>query len=612
MRTAIRLSFLVTAGLFLAGACGDGDSAKTKVLRPDGTAGRSTGAAGKGTGGAQMGAAGGGGEAANGDEGGAGGTTGGGSGRGGSDGANGGEIGNAGDGSGGTTGGSSGTTGGTGGAGGSAGRSSGGVAGTSNGGSGGRANGGLGGSNAGSSGSSQAGTAGSGGGSPVALYVSVTGDDTATGARVDPFETLAHAAGIAQFGDTIIFLDGDYDFGSFFTVIDIPDGVDVVAENPGGVYITAEDGALMNLEGSSLIDGFEFQGFGPMLTANSETDSTVTVTNSSFFECADGLPAIAAGGNATVMLVGEYGHDWGNCGSYAVLSADAHVIVNGGELQYVTGGDVNAFVAQDASRLDFLSVVAVDGNRQFLTQYDTSQVTITSSTISTRFSSVVTMTGSSALTVDDSDLSLDPDAADRLGCIQNGMDAVGEIELYDSRFHHCAKAISGVVPAVLTLSGVEVDTMTVGGLELAGDDGGVISILDSNIHDTATYGLRLTADAGGDQVLALTVRNTTFTGSSEGVRLLGAYGSGTTWDFGTLAEPGGNTFLATTAGLAIDLGEGTFVSAVGNTWLPSQQGADGSGYYSAAPGTSLEQTTGSGPNYAIAYGAVLRLAQSGP
>jgi hypothetical protein len=42
------------------------------------------------------------------------------------------------------------------------------------------------------------------------LYIREEGDDTADGTREAPFETLAHAASVAQAGDTIVFLDGAY------------------------------------------------------------------------------------------------------------------------------------------------------------------------------------------------------------------------------------------------------------------------------------------------------------------------------------------------------------------------------------------------------------------
>jgi hypothetical protein len=115
-----------------------------------------------------------------------------------------------------------------------------------------------------------------------------------------------------------------------------------------------------------------------------------------------------------------------------------------------------------------------------------------------------------------------------------------------------------------------------------------------------------------------------------GLRLAGAPSS--VWDLGTLAEPGGNTFLATTSSLQLytpQLGGATsFVSAVGNTWTAGQQGADGAGHYAPSVGKVNDVVGGytsadnngpavppstQGRNYTIGagptYGATLRLAE---
>jgi hypothetical protein len=86
-------------------------------------------------------------------------------------------------------------------------------------------------------------------------------------------------------------------------------------------------------------------------------------------------------------------------------------------------------------------------------------------------------------------------------------------------------------------------------------------------------------------------------------------------DLGTLAEPGGNTFLQHTAAqnTALELQvRGVTVQAVGNTWTPNQQGADAEGHYSVKTAKVLEDSTAvtSGINYLKPYAtATIRLAQ---
>jgi len=109
----------------------------------------------------------------------------------------------------------------------------------------------------------------------------------------------------------------------------------------------------------------------------------------------------------------------------------------------------------------------------------------------------------------------------------------------------------------------------------------------------------------------VTVRGTVLGNVPTGFELGGA--SGSSWDFGTLSQPGSNTLTASTTALALQLDSGATVSAVGNTWTPDEQGADGAGTYAAAvPGAALEVTSGSGRNYDDPNGTTLRLAENAP
>jgi hypothetical protein len=71
-------------------------------------------------------------------------------------------------------------------------------------------------------------------------------------------------------------------------------------------------------------------------------------------------------------------------------------------------------------------------------------------------------------------------------------------------------------------------------------------------------------------------------------------------DLGTTADPGGNT-LTSNAGIGLDI-DGNFgarlITAVGNTWNPNVQGADGQGHYTAAVVTGPD-TAATGANFAV-------------
>jgi hypothetical protein len=104
--------------------------------------------------------------------------------------------------------------------------------------------------------------------------------------------------------------------------------------------------------------------------------------------------------------------------------------------------------------------------------------------------------------------------------------------------------------------------------------GGVVAL-----HDVAFVrgGIQL-----GDGMI--TLRSCSITSSaSDGTTGSAAYvfGQHASYDFGTVASPGNNTFqLNSAAGVEIEFGV-SHVDAVGNTWRPGVQGADAAGHYSS-------------------------------
>jgi len=606
MRASYSFLALLVASGSIAAACAADDANKTKLSRPNGNrGGTANGSAGRGNGGTTMGQAGGGGDAT--------------------------AMGTAGDGNAGT--GADAGSGGTGtpGTGGAAGGSAGAASGR-----GGSTNGGRGGTSNGQAGDPATGGGGEGGTPALGkgLYVGTTGDDAAEGTRPAPFSTLAHAASVAESGDTIVFLDGAFGVGS--SAVDIPDGVDVVAENPGAVTFESDGGDVMNLLGTSLIDGFVFDGLETLLRASSDAGAIVTVKNSRFTNCANsGAYPLDLSNGATMILSGTPSTDWGDCAILAHVVDDATLTIDGGILHFNSSVNTTLFDLNDSGTLNLTDVTATDGNRHVLVQAGSSVATITDSTIRTLGDNVVTLGGQSTFTLENSDLSIDPAAAIAYTCIQTNMDGVGAISLLDSHVHDCSDGVKGVPPGVLTVSGTEIDTMTSNGISFDTGSGGVMNITGSHFHDLGLgvgalgAGMAVFGSGGGANIATLTVRDSLFE-SLVGLRLAGAPTSD--WDLGILAEPGGNTFLTTTSSLQLYTpqvgGATSLVSAVGNTWIAGQQGADGAGHYAPSTGKVLEVVGGytsgdingpavppntQGRNYTIGggptYGATLRLAE---
>jgi hypothetical protein len=583
------LVVLVGSGAIVA-ACAEDDSNKSKLSRPNGNrGGTANGSAGRNTAGTTTGQAGSGGDGAT--------------------------MGMAGDNGAGT--GAAPANGGTGnrGSGGGAGESAGDGNGA-RGGRGGTTSGGRGGSSA-QAGDDAGGSGGEAGAVSTGkgLFIGVTGSDTGSGERTDPFATLAHAASVAESGDTIVFLDGTFDFPPALAVV-IPDGVNIAADHAGSATLNHTGGLptspLIEVTGTSAIDGIDFVGFGTVIRADSTDDAKLTITSSSFSNCYNsGTPVLDVLNTAQVYLDGtEDDPDWGNCPAFATVSDSGSLNIAYGTLHYVSAVGVTAITLDDEASLALSHVTATDGSRPLLLQYGSSTAAISDSTIKTLGNNVATLNDQSTFTLSHSDLSIAPTAPFAYGCIQNNANGEGAIVIANSYIHHCSNAVNGVIPAVLNIVNSEIYSMSFSGLEIQGGNSGVITISGSSFHDITTYGMRLFSGGGGSNIAALTVRNTTFTNMAEALRIQSAPGS--TTDLGTMEQPGGNTFQATTTGLTALTALGTFISAVGNTWVPLEQSADASGHYTAAGGTSLEVSTpgATGRNYSTNYGATIRLAQS--
>jgi hypothetical protein len=99
-----------------------------------------------------------------------------------------------------------------------------------------------------------------------------------------------------------------------------------------------------------------------------------------------------------------------------------------------------------------------------------------------------------------------------------------------------------------------------------------------------------------------------------GVNIAGQAGS--SYDLGTLADPGLNTFLGngvSGAALTIQSPAGITVAAIGNVWAPNLQGADPTGKYAPVGNNKLLEVLGpvntAGPvNYHLATTSALDLA----
>jgi hypothetical protein len=448
------------------------------------------------------------------------------------------------------------------------------------------------------------------------LYVGEDGLDTADGTADAPFSTLAHAASIAQAGDTIVFLDGAYPVGLAAT---IPDGVDLMAENSGGATLTATAGNLdlLQLSGSTRINGLKFTGYAHVATfpAGATATGTLTIEDSTFTNCVtaclDLTGAVEAKVSAaTNAVVGNSGN------AFALVSGTAKLELSGGILQnYGAAGIVRA---TDDATVTITDTQFLGGSGAALTLDKKTVAVMDGVVIATQSQGLVLQKGESKLTVKNADLSMQPAAPSVYQCFRLEMDGLGSLTVEDSNVHACNSGFTGTVPGKLTVTRTDVHDMPFG-LDLGGgafSPGGVVRLTDSKFRATQYAAFRIGIGAG---ILDLKVRGTLFSGPATGVTWHTIYldGNGaSTIDLGTGASPGGNTFQCANAAYST-LWIGNNLAALttlasGNTWVPLAQGADAQGHYSssATPGVLDSTSTVAGPNYAKTYGGTIRLAES--
>lgn len=458
---------------------------------------------------------------------------------------------------------------------------------------------------------------GAGGEGPVVpfhgLYVGEDGDDAAAGTIDAPFETLARAVSVAQAGDTIVFLDGSYAVG---TVAVIPDGVNLMANTSGAVTLTGQNGSLLNLGGDTRIEGLRFQSYSRVayFGAADQASGTVTLVDTTFTNCSIGLEL--SGSTSLVVDVDE-AFVVGNGGNaFATLVDDASLSMTGGILQnYGAGGIIRA---GEDSTVSLTSVQVLDGTGTALALRDDAVAELSDVTLATVGNTLIEQRDSSELTITDSDLSIKPAAATVYYCVSNLVNGTGSLTITDSALHDCGTAIRGGIYELMTITNVEFSDLAFGGMDLGvgfSGVGGTVRITGSSFDNLGYVALRI---GSANNLNDFKIRSSTFTcAATTQYGCLQFDGSNaSTMDLGTVDDPGLNTFsYAHATQPAVRFGfQAVNNTAVGNTWIPNQQGADAQGKYSAPTGSGekllITMPVGSGRNYQMPYGGTLLLAEN--
>lgn len=405
------------------------------------------------------------------------------------------------------------------------------------------------------------------------IDVAVTGDDSADGDTA-PVKTLKHALELANADNarkTINLGAGTYDAanGESFPYT-LPVGVKIVGE--AGTILagtTAQTGLIVD---SGTLQNLEFHDFMTAVhITGTATLTTTTVATSRVGVLADGAANLTVTGLAVT-------------GSDACTGVGLHAL---GTSQVT----VNALVAANT-----LSIV----------EGDQAVVSIANGNITGNANCTLIDVAGKSLTLTDTQLSgpsgqqppTGPAVAIHLGGASNGLDVtlsnttIAGVTLIDAN----KGAITGSARAFHMTNGAIRNNAGLGAVFMGGSYTFTGVELMANSGRTAIY-------VGNDaEPAALAMRNCSITNNGSGVQVA----KGARGDFGTILQPGNNTFQSNQGvGLLID-DDSSAVTAVGNIWRPNVQGADGDGKYSMQLVTGLVPKV-DGNNFAVPGASTLQL-----
>jgi biopolymer transport protein ExbD len=466
-----------------------------------------------------------------------------------------------------------------------------------------------------------------------------SGSDSNPGTPAAPFKTLAKAFTTAG-GGTVWLQNGAFTpttegVSNPFIGRTVPAGTAIKAVSDGGVSI----GFTLQFPNGGSISGvnFDVSSAGRVLASG----GTLTIERPQWVKLGTSNldHGIVASGTAQVFLdpKGVATHNYAPVGvsGFATVADSAELTVNGGVIDRNTGAALaSAFRVTHGAKLTLANVTIANtalawasANPAIDVAGFTSAVTLTNSTIDLGNQGgpcILQDAGAGPVATP----SITLQGATLKNCNGGGMqlrEGTPTVVATNSTIATGALANPAVLGAIVagqigfdgsanlygrpnvTLTGVSISG---NGLGVSLNNGGTLAVNGGAID----AGTQIAVNLAGAKPYALTVRNATIKGA-DALRLAG---DGTSsFDLGTLAAPGNNTLTATSTRVRVSVAANVTVSAVGNTWAASVQGADAQGKYTTASSACnganpCDVTSGTGLNYTFTNagaGAKLRLAQ---
>jgi len=452
----------------------------------------------------------------------------------------------------------------------------------------------------------------------------VAGADTNACTQAAPCKTLAHAITGAPAGSTFLLADGVYSAATQgFSCLTLPDGATLQAINAGAATLAS---VCMTFVGSGTLNGIVFDRQGPAFNCGgidaSSTTGTPTLTITGVFSNCEGWLRVAGNVKATMtpgaLAGGLYTTGLANRGSWVLVNSSspssAELLILGGVLDGNDLGNAGLFMSTGTGKVTLDGVTArrwrgaavfAAGGAVVLRNGTVLDQIGRAGALGCDGSAIIVGSSSGQLTMDRSTLS---NARAAGICVLNNFSTTltNSVVLTQS-------TITGSVGAAIqneSTQGVGA-TITAVGASLTNNGWGIFWTRAGtfDLRNSTISGSTAAGGIGAGIYLfmpsgSFKLRGSNVTGNIQhGVHLDGTQASGgLTFDLGTTADPGGNTITGNgLAGLRSVAAAGDSVNAVGNTWIPNQQGADANGRYSLPPTFVPVPKTGpaSGVNFKI-------------
>lgn len=426
------------------------------------------------------------------------------------------------------------------------------------------------------------------------LYVDATNgsDTTGTGTAAAPYKTIAKVGSVAMSGQTIYAVAGTYPMQT--AAVNLADNVGLEAITYGAVTLSCAAGSSYGLtfQGSGFLHGVVMSG--PYTNVSL---GTVTIDGVQFSQFPDTGSSTSSGINVT---------------------GTGHAIVTPGGVANTLGAAVSSFAYVGGGLLELRSLVlnsaganVYDGSALISAQTN-GQVLLDGVTMANGLTSAIVTGGTPTVTLQNG-TSIHAMAGHGGSAWSLNVNNGSPTFLIDNSTITASPASGfyingGSSPSITFQNGAALTGSAGIGIYFQGgpSNNGSLTLNNASISNNGGYGI----DIGGG-ITSLFFRNSQITGNTNDGLIISA-NEGSLVDLGTAASPGGNSISGNAATMPsssnlILYGSPSTMNqvfhAVGNTWDPTANGADGTGHFPAgttfvAPpnvnGKNLQMSSSSG------------------